>query len=200
MWRALLVLAVLAQPALADKAAKKPAKPAPDDAPESVQMQPTPQHSEGDYGGVVPGQPQRKPEGSKRPQKPPPKGTLAWIGFEAKGGGAEIFFQSVAAFDVQQHLENGTLVVNLALNRLGQNTWRMIDCRFFETPVAKITAKKVGASKKHSAGIEVRITFKNPKEAKEGALRSATEADGLYYAYLDFTGAAAPATMQDPEK
>jgi hypothetical protein len=74
------------------------------------------------------------------------------------------------------------LVVDLKLTRLGQNTWRPIDTRFFDTPIARITAKKA------RKGIEVRIAFKDPKDAKEGALRTATEADGYYYAYLDFTG------------
>ncbi len=160
-----------------------------------------PPHPEGEYGGVVPGQP-RKVEPPKKSPRPPPKGTLAWIGFEAKNGGSEVFFQSAAGFDLAQHVEGGTLVVNLTgLNRLGQNTWRPIDTRFFETPVARITARHVGAGKGHGAGIEVRIAFKNPKDAKEASYRSATEADGLYYAYLSFGGGTAEAqpSVQSPE-
>jgi hypothetical protein len=132
------------------------------------------QHQEGDYGGVQPG---HKPEKAK---KPPPKGTLSWIGFEPKDGAAEVFFQSVAPFNVSQHLDKGVLVVDLALTRLGQNTWRPIDTRYFETPISRITAKR------GHKGIEVRIAFKDPKDAKQGTVRTATEADGMYYAYLDF--------------
>jgi len=208
MRRAFVLLAMLAAPAFAGpkKAAPKPTPPPPPaetgDAPE-VTPSPTPQHGEGDYGGVVPGQP-RKQEG-KHPTKPPPKGTLSWIGFEAKGGGAEVFFQSVAPFDVTQHVEGGTLFIYLKLDRLGQNTWRPIDARFFESPLARIVARRVGAARgknAHPAGIEVRISFKNAKDAKEGQLRSATEADGYSYAYLSWagTGGSEAATVQDPEK
>jgi hypothetical protein len=161
-------------------------------------------HAEGDYGGVVPGQPHKaEPTKGSRSKKPPPKGTLAWIGFETKNGGSQIFLQSVAPFEVTQHVENSTLVVNLTgLTRLGQNTWRQLDTRFFETPIARIIARYAGATKAHKGGLELRITFKNPKDAKEAALRTATESDGFFYAYLTFGGGTAetPATVQDPEK
>ncbi|MDB4957726.1 MAG: hypothetical protein JWO36_5295 [Myxococcales bacterium] len=166
-------------------------------------------HNEGDYGGVVPGEP-KKPEPPKKgkPKRPAPKGTLSWIGFEAKNGSSEVFLQSIAPFEVAQHLENGTLVVNLSgVSRLGQNTWRPIDTHFFDNPLSRITARRAGAAKAgkdhpgHAAGIELRITFKNPKDAKEGALRSATEADGMYYQYLSFAGTpSSDATLQEPEK
>ena len=224
MGRALLVLVLLAHPAFAQrphkKAPTKPATPAgqtssghgqflpadPDSPDAAAQVMPDATHNEGEYGGVVPGQP-RKAEPAKKPTRPPPKGTLSWIGFEAKDGGAEVFFQSVAPFDVTQHVEGGTLLVYLAgLSRLGQNTWRPIDARFFDTPIARISARRVGAAggkNAHPAGIEVRVTFKNAKDAKEATYRSATEADGFYYAYLSFAGSA-PAetggTMQQPEQ
>jgi hypothetical protein len=186
MRRALLVLA-LAGPAWAD--------PGP--------------HKEGEYGGVIPGQ---KPEPSGRPVKParqPPKGTLTWVGFEAKDGGAQVFFQSVAPFQVQQHLEGGTLVAHLSLTRLGQSSWRPIDTRFFDNPLSGIVARAVGASRAtkarppRGAGIDVRISFKNPKDAREGTLRMATEADGMHYAYLSFpegADAASKSKLSDPEK
>jgi hypothetical protein len=156
-------------------------------------------HREGEYGGVAPGQP-REPPG--KPRRPPPKGTLTWIGFEAKGGGAQVFFQSVAPFEVRQHLEGSTLVVHLTLTRLGRNTWRRLDTRFFESPLAELDARSVGATRAtktrpaRGAGIDVRIAFKNPKDAREGTLRTATEADGMFYAYLTFpAGADAPSTQ-----
>src|ERR1041385_8880146 len=48
-----------------------------------------PTHPEGEYGGVTPGQ---KPDLRNQPR--PVKGALSWIGFEAKNGGAELFFSS----------------------------------------------------------------------------------------------------------
>lgn len=149
-------------------------------------------HREGEYGGVIPGQKREPPARPARPQRPPPRGTLTWIGFEAKDGGAQVFFQSVAPFEVQQHLEGATLVAHLTLTRLGRNTWRQIDTRFFDNPLAGMVARGVGATRAtkarpaRGAGIDVRITFKNPKDARLGVLRTATEADGMFYAYLSF--------------
>jgi len=167
-------------------------------------------HREGEYGGVAPGQP--KPDPNARPPKakrPPPKGTLTWIGFEAKDGGAQVFFQSVAPFDVKQHVEGSTLVVHLALSRLGANTWRQVDTRFFDNPIAGLVARPVRATRAtkgrpaRGSGISVRITFKNPKDAREGTVRAQAEADGMYYAYLTFPEGAeskAQPTVQEPEQ
>ncbi|HWU90016.1 MAG TPA: hypothetical protein VN253_22290 [Kofleriaceae bacterium] len=186
MRRALLLLA-LAGPAFAD--------PGP--------------HKEGAYGGVVPGQ-QPDPAGRPaRPTRPPPKGTLTWVGFEAKDGGAQVFLQSVAPFEVQQHLEGATLVAHLSLTRLGHNTWRQVDTRFFDSPLSGMVARAVGATRASKTrpargpGIDVRISFKNPKDAREGTLRTATEADGMFYAYMSFpagAGAASRSRLSDPEK
>ena len=185
--RRVLVLLALASPAVADNAP----------------------HREGEYGGVAPGQ---KPE---KPKKAPPKGTLSWIGFEAKDGGAQIFFQSVGPFEVTQHVEGSTVVAHLTLKRLGHNTWRQVDTRFFDNPLSGIVARAVRASRATKArparpsGISVRIKFKNPKDAKEGTIRTATEADGMYYAYLSFPEGADPGTgsgikpstpVDDPEQ
>lgn len=161
-------------------------------------------HKEGEYGGVVPGQVQKpeKPGKSKRASK----GTLSWIGFEAKDGGAQVFFQSAAPFEVSQRVEGSTLIAHLSLTRLGTNAGRQIDTRYFDNPLAMIKAKRVRASRggkgksAHGAGIDVRITFKNPKDAKEATTRTATEADGLSYVYLTFpegTEVAAPIKAGD---
>jgi len=188
--RGALVILLLAAPAFAD----------------------TPPHKEGQYGGVTPGetQPREPPAKPARPRRPPPKGTLTWIGFEAKDGGAEVFFQSVAPFELSQRVQGATLVVHLSLPRLGHNTWRQVDTRFFDNPLSSIVARAVGAARAtkdrpaRAAGIEARIAFKNAKDAREAAVRTATEADGMYYAYLMFpegTGAPAAAapTVQEPE-
>jgi hypothetical protein len=169
-------------------------------------------HREGQYGGVTPGEVQpHDPSGKPaRPRHPPPRGTLTWIGFTAKDGGAEVFFQSVAPFEVSQRLEGGALIVHLGLTHLGPNTGRQVDTRFFDNPLSGIAARTVGAVRAtrarpaHGAGIDVRIAFKNPRDAREATLRTATEADGMSYAYLTFPeGAearpAAPATLQEPE-
>ena len=169
-------------------------------------------HREGQYGGVTPGEVQPRDTSGKpaRPKRPPPKGTLTWIGFSAKDGGAEVFFQSVAPFEASQRLEGGALIVHLGLTHLGHNTWRQVDTRFFDNPISGIVARAVGPVRAtkghpaHGAGIDVRIAFKNPRDAREATLRTATEADGMYYAYLTFPeGAdARPAgspTLQEPE-
>ncbi|MBA3499837.1 MAG: hypothetical protein M4D80_04270 [Myxococcota bacterium] len=149
-------------------------------------------HKEGEYGGVIPGQ---KPDtATAKPKRPPPKGTLAWIGFEAKDGGAQLFFQSVGAFQVSQKVVGSTVVATLDLTKLASNTWRKIDTRFFDNPLAGVVAKALRGRK--GRGIEVRISFKNPKDAREGSLRTATEADGMYYAYLSFPEGTA--TASDP--
>ena len=166
-------------------------------------------HREGEYGGVVPGQPRDPAARPARPRRPPPKGTLTWIGFEAKDGGAQVFFQSVAPFEVQQHLEGSTLVVHLSLTRLGPNTWRQVDTRFFDNPLAGLAARGAGATRAtktrpaRGAGIDVRITFKDPKDVREGTVRTATEADGMFYAYLtvpEGADAGASQKLSDPEK
>jgi hypothetical protein len=188
MRHALFALLVMASPALAE----------------------TGPHREGEYGGVTPGQTQKPEPGAKpgRPKRPPPKGTLTWIGFEAKDGGAEVFFQSVAPFEITQHLEGSTLVVHLNLTRLGQNTWRQIDTRFFDNPLSGMVARAVGPARAtktapaRGAGIDVRISFKNPKDAREGTVRSAAEADGMNYVYLTFPEGAdqKQPSIKEPEK
>ncbi len=163
-----------------------------------------PQHREGEYGGVTPGQ--APDNGPVRPKHVPPKGTLSWVGFEAKDGGAQLFLQSAAAFDVSQRVDGSTLVVFLGLPHLGANTWRQVDTRFFDNPLSGMIARAVGAGHGHGAGIEVRIAFKNPKDVREGAMRTATEADGMFYTYLSFPegadakDAGAAGTAKDPDK
>jgi hypothetical protein len=162
---------------------------------------------EGDYGGVNPGQPQIPDKKPGKPRRPPAKGTLTWIGFEAKDGGAQVFFQSPGAFEVKQHLEGTTLVINL--NRLGQNTWRQIDTRFFDNPLSGIVARAVGATRANKTrpargrGISVRVAFKNPKDAREATVQTKTEADGMFYAYLTFPEGAETnrgTSIKEPER
>lgn len=160
-------------------------------APRLAQAQPVVRR-EGEYTGVRPGQP--SPEHKRRPLR---KGTLSWIGFQPKDGGAEVFLQSPSKLEVQQRLEGSTLIVHLTgLSGLVANARRPIDTRFFDNPLARIAARTVRSKRKR--GVEVRIWFKNPKQARQGALRLATEADGLFYAYLSFPEGAEDAS--EPER
>jgi hypothetical protein len=150
-------------------------------------------HAEGEYGGVVPGvAPAHRPEEGRRHRRAPLKGQLSWIGFQAKDGGAQLFFQSAGPFELSQRVEGGVLVAHLAgLSGLGPNTQRTVDTRYFDNPLAGIVAHRVGArvghkgEVDHPGGVEVRLTFKNPREARQGTVRTSSEPDGLFYAYLD---------------
>ncbi len=174
----------------------------------AVEVQPVTTHKEGDYGGVTPGE--APPTDHPKPKHKPPAGTLSWIGFEAKDGGAQLFFQAIAPFDITQDVEGGVLVAHLGnLRTLGANAGRAIDTRFFDSPIARVEARHVGAAgatktaPAHAAGLEVRVTFKDAKDAQQGTMKAQQEADGYYYVYLSFGAGADKATTPtaaDPEK
>jgi hypothetical protein len=193
----LMVLVATSSTSAGPRKSKPVVAPAPAVANDTLEATPPPtsSHNEGEYGGVSPDHPVTKPDG--KPTKKPSPGTLSWIGFEAKDGGAEIFLQSVNPFEISQYVAGSTLVVFTKLSRLGQNTWRDVDTRYFDSPVSHIVAKYVGPARAtksepaHGAGVEVRVAFKNAKDAHEAAVRATTEADGLYYAYLTFGGGTA---------
>jgi hypothetical protein len=162
---------------------------------------PAGEHPEGEYGGVTPGEappshPDEHPGGKARKPRPPPRHTLTWIGFEAKDGDAHLFFQAAEPFTAVQYVDHDTLVVVLeGLRHMRHNTRRPLDTRFFDQPVARVVARPVGARRAgkagpgHKAGVMIRIWFKDPKAVREGAIRTATEADKLFYTYLDIQGA-----------
>jgi hypothetical protein len=160
----------------------------------TARAQVPPDHREGEYGGVTPGQataatPAPTPPKARRARRPPPKDQLTWIGFEAKDGSGQLFFQAPASFNVVQRVDKGQLVLVLeGLHRQVANTRRPLDTRYFDVPIARVTARPTGAGRGHRAGIEVRIAFKNAKDAHEASVRTATEADGMFYAYLDVAG------------
>jgi hypothetical protein len=148
--------------------------------------------AEGEYGGVRPGQ------GARVPLKRPKNGTLAWVGFTAEGGVARIFLQAPNEFGFSQRIEGKTIVVHLeGLRYLGRQVRRPLYTQHFDSPVRKITVKKVGARKARKgrpgrkAGIEVRIQVASAADAREAAARSAMEADGYFYLYLDVGPSAA---------
>jgi hypothetical protein len=169
---------------------------------------------EGEYGGVKPG----VGLDSAKPARAPKKKSLLWMGFTAKeGGGSELFFRAVEPFGVTQRVDGKTLIVVLeGLRSQARNTRRPLDTRFFESSIARVTTRKVGAKRArkgaagHPAGIEVRITFKDARDVREGSFRTDTGADKMFYAYLGFGPGSEPAaataptsgsggTMEDPE-
>ena len=157
----------------------------------------TPLRVEGEYRGVVPGQVQVDDKG--RPVKRPKAGTLSWVGFTADGGVAKIFLQAAGELGYSQHVEGRTLVVHLTgVKRLGRQVRRPLYTQHFDTPVEKITVKKVSGRKARKgkpgrkAGYEVRIQMQNAADAREASARTAVEADGYFYLYLD-VGPSGPA-------
>lgn len=154
---------------------------------------------EGEYGGITPGAAPAPDASQGKAKRPPARRSLLWLGFTSKeGGSAELFFQAAQPFTVSQRLEGKTLVVLLeGLSKQARNTRRPLDTRFFDTALARVTTRVVRARRArkgvagHPAGVEVRIAFKDARDAREGQLRTDTAADGLFYAYLSF---APPAT------
>lgn len=148
---------------------------------------------EGEYGGVNPVGP---PVTDAKHTRPAPK-SLGWVGFSAADGAAELFFQAAQPFTISQRVDGDVVVVWLeGLTRQARNTRRPLDTQFFDSPVARITAKTVRAARGrkgkpgHPAGIEVRIAIKRGAPVGEGVVRTATEQDGFFYTYLTFAGAA----------
>jgi hypothetical protein len=153
---------------------------------------------EGEYGGVTPGQGPVTEKGGKH-KRAPARQSLNWLGFTPKeGGSAELFFQAVDTFEVSQHMEGNTLVVVLeGLKKQARNTRRPLDTRFFDTAIARISTKVVRAKRGKKGGVEVRIAFKDVKDAREGSVRTDKGADGMFYAYLSFGPPATPGQIPD---
>lgn len=170
-------------------------------APPPAEPAPAPARAEGDYGGVRPGAAPPAESATVRRAKPA-KQLLTWIGFTpASDGSSELFFQAGSAFSAQQRMEGAALVVLLdGLRHQTPNTQRPLDTRYFNTAIARISARPTRAVRggkgrpARPAGIEVRIEFRDPRDAKEAAARSETGADGLSYVYLSFGPSSAPQT------
>lgn len=172
--------------------------PAPAPAP-AVDDGPAPEtHREGVYGGVNPIDPadankvKHKDAAAKR--------TLHWVGFHQEGSTTEVFLQAAEPFTIDQHVAGSTLVVSVAgLTKLGKNVRRPLDTRFFDGPIVRIASKvrkARRATRGHAAvaaGVDVVVTFRDGS-ATTADVRTATEADGMFYAYLTFTGGGARPT------
>ena len=153
-------------------------------------------HEVGEYGGVKAGVPQTTDKG--KPIKKASPGTLAWVGFEAKDGVGHIFLQSAGEISYEQGGSARTVIIHLTgVKRLGRQVRRPLETRYFDSPVGRVTVKKVRArkaTKKHAAqkaGYEVRIVLKQEAPV---SIRSATESDGYFYVYIDV----GPATSAAP--
>lgn len=159
-------------------------------------------HREGVYGGVNPIAPadankvKHKDAAARR--------TLHWVGFQQQTGAVEVFLQAAEPFTVDQHVEGGALIVSVTgVTKLGKNTRRPIDTRFFDGPIVRITTRARKAQRARrghaavAAGVDVVLAFRDGKPTT-GDLRTATEADGMYYAYLGFAAGGGTATPSDP--
>ncbi len=158
-------------------------------------------HKEGEYGGVVPGKSTHK--AGKR------KNTLSWIGFQPKeGGAAQVFIQLSNEVPYEQTVVEGILVVKLTGARYrSRNARRRLDLRFFESALRLITSKRVSKRRARknrparTAGIEIRIQFKNPSDARVPTATMRSEKDGFTYLLLDFDPPAGSGSISisDPE-
>ncbi len=155
-------------------------------------------HREGVYGGVNPKAPTEAHKVKHRGATA--KKTLHWIGFQQKSATAEVFLQAAEPFTVEQRVEGGTVVLSVAgLTKLGLNTRRPVVTRFFDGPIVRITARARRARRplrgtpRVTAGIDVTVAFRDG-QAATGDVRTATEADGMFYAYLTFAGGGSPGT------
>lgn len=160
---------------------------------------------EGEYGGVRPGQRPRAQEG--KAARPPRPGTVSWLGFSAQGQTATVWVQAAGELAWAQRVEGRTLIVSFdGVKALARNVVRPIDTRYFDGPVARVSMGKVKARKAHKgqparrAGVELRIEFENASEAREAAARTAVEADGLWYLYLEVSGAGEAARGGSPDR
>jgi hypothetical protein len=145
-------------------------------------------HEVGEYGGVKAGVTQTTEKG--KPIKRAKEGTLAWVGFEAKNGVGTVFLQSAGEMGYELVQSGRVVVVHLTgVKRLGRQVRRPLETRYFDSPVARVTVKKVRARKATKkrpavkAGYEVRILLKDANAS--ATARAATESDGYFYVYVD---------------
>ena len=144
---------------------------------------------ETEYKGVVPGG-----EVEVRSPKRLRANRVTWIGFQPRtDGAARLFVQLTGEPSYSQALQDGALVVKIEGVRLHTSSvGRRLDTRFFDTALAQVTTRRVHkrrARKDRPAqtrGVELRIEFKNPADAREAEAALRTEEDGFHYLYLDF--------------
>jgi hypothetical protein len=149
-------------------------------------------HREGDYGGVSPGR--AEAAGEARPGKlhkhvarASTTPLVTWIGFQVRdGGAARVFVQLSLDAPYAQNVAGDKLVVFVTGARLGKrNSSRFIDTSFFDTRVARIEARNVGARRGQKPGVELTMHFKKGSAAQAEARLDNGE-DGHRYLFLDF--------------
>lgn len=142
-----------------------------------------------DYKGVVPGG-----EVDVRSPKRRPANRVTWVGFQPQSdGSARLFVQLTGEPSYSQALQDGVLVVKVEGVRLHTSSvGRRLDTRFFDTALAQVTTRRVHKRKARkdqparTAGVELRVEFKNAGDAREAQAALRTEEDGYHYLYLDF--------------
>ena len=143
---------------------------------------------EGEYGGVIPG------KGTTKKRKG--KNALSWVGFQPKDDGAvRIFVQLSNEVPFDQAVRNGVLYIKLqGAKYRNRNARRRLDTRFSDTSISRVTTRYVRKRRARkgrpaqSAGVEIRIQFKKPDDAREARTELVAEKDGYTYLFLDFDG------------
>lgn len=143
----------------------------------------------GDYQGVVPGG-----EAEIRPAKGLPANRITWLGFQPRAdGSARLFIQLTSEASYTQEVKDGVLVIKLEGVRFQRTRrGRRLDTRYFDTALAQVTSRRVHkrrarrSSPAQTAGVELRIEFKNPPDVREAQATMQAEEDGYHYLYLDF--------------
>lgn len=204
--RATILLAAAALAAGVSEARAQQRMPTADEARSRDEPKAPAPHAEGEYGGVVPG---------KSPFRKRRRDTMTWIGFQPRADGSSLLFiQLTNELSYEQEVDKGFLVIRLAGAKYGdKNSRRRLDVRFFDTLLAQVTSKRVPARRAREAGkggkarpaqragIEVRVEFKDRKDARPGTASLRTDKDGFSYLLFEFgppaqTGGASPG---DPE-
>ncbi len=134
-------------------------------------------HGEGDYGGAVPGAPQR--EKHKTTHAP---NTLTWVGFQKMGDAPRVFLRVTSPVTPEQQVSGDDLVLRLpGFTVDSRNNARPLNTKYFGTDVTRVRATQA------KGALEIRVTF--AKDARQARISSepAPEADGGgQFVYLDF--------------
>lgn len=154
---------------------------------------------EGEYGGVTPGviYPYDDKDYAKRIKRPTNRGKrknrVTWIGHQPRGDGSRLFVQLSSEVEYSQQIDGKELKVYVHKGRLAsRNAGRRMDTRHFESSVAEVQARTVGARRARGdrparpRGVEITVRFKNPADVREAQASLTKEKDEYYYLFLDF--------------
>ncbi len=147
------------------------------------------------YGGVDPAKQKLK----QRQCKPKPTGaTVTWLGFKpSESGGARVFVQICGSAAASQEVSGEKVVIRLPGTRFAsRNTNRNLDARFFETPLALISAR--GVNTVGFRGTSISVGFKLSGYAKKVPAEQRNGRDGYTFWYFNFPPA--DGELPDPGK